>query len=169
MDLIVIMSSSGISMDGLTLAGGVNALQFIGPSSFADPASDITVSNVTIRDTSRAGIMMNMGSSNVAFSNIEITNAGTHGVYLYGPSFFGGALSDVSFTNVKVVSSTDEAVHLAGELSNLSGSIAVGQAPASCVADTGTWTSTTLSQNNGETFSVGGTVILPGTLPAGCR
>ncbi|MFI5409197.1 right-handed parallel beta-helix repeat-containing protein [Kaistia sp. UC242_56] len=169
MDLIVIMASSGISMDGLTLAGGVNALQFIGPSSFADPASDITVSNATIRDTSRAGIMMNMGSSDVAFSNIEITDAGTHGIYLYGPSFFGGALGDVSFDKVKVVSSSNEAVHLAGELTNLSGNIEVGQASANCVADTGTWTSTTLTQNQSERFSVGGTVILPGTLPAGCR
>src|SRR5690606_26196903 len=66
MDLIVIMSSSGISMDGLTLTGGLNALQFIGPSVFADPTTDIQISNAKISDTELTGIMMNMGVNNVA-------------------------------------------------------------------------------------------------------
>jgi hypothetical protein len=170
MDLIVIMSSTGISMDGLTLIGGVNALQFIGPSSFANAASDIQVSNVTIDGPSRSGIMLNMGSTDIAFSNIVIRNAEEHGIYLYGPSYsFMGPLENISFDNVNVESSGLEAVHLSGNLTNISGNIDVAEGAVDCVADSGAWTSTDLIQNGGQTFSVGGTVIAAGTLPTSCH
>jgi hypothetical protein len=39
-------------MDDLTLTGGVNALQFIGPLDFANATSDVQISNAKIRDTS---------------------------------------------------------------------------------------------------------------------
>ncbi|WP_026303963.1 inverse autotransporter beta-barrel domain-containing protein [Kaistia granuli] len=170
MDLMVIMSSSGISMDGLTLLGGVNALQFIGPSGFADPASDIHVSNVVIDGPSRSGIMLNMGASDIHFSNIVIRNAEDHGVYLYGPSMsFFMPTENVSFDNVVVESSGLEAVHLSGILGNITGNIEVRQAAGDCVADTGQWTPTKLEQDSGSSFAVAGTVISPGTLAASCR
>ncbi|BCP51799.1 hypothetical protein K32_04160 [Kaistia sp. 32K] len=170
MDLMVMMSSTGIKMDDLTLIGGVNALQFIGPSGFAKPASDIQVSNVVIEGQSRSGIMLNMGSSDIHFSNIAIRDVADHGIYLYGPSpFFGMPLKNVSFDNVKVESAGQEAVYLAGTLGNISGDIKVGTAKADCAAATGQWTSTDLVQTGGATFSVAGTVVTPGTLSANCR
>lgn len=170
MDLMVMMSSSGITMDGLTLIGGVNALQFIGPSGFANPASDIEISNVVIDGPSRSGIMFNMGASDISFSNIVIRNAEDHGIYMYGPSMsFFMPTENIRFDNVVVESSGLEAVHLSGVLGNISGNIEVGQSGGDCVADTGQWTSTTLDQSGGASFAVAGTIITPGVLSADCR
>jgi hypothetical protein len=170
MDLMVMMSSSGITMDGLTLIGGVNALQFIGPSGFANPASDIQISNVVIDGPSRSGIMFNMGASDISFSNVVIRNAEDHGIYMYGPSMsFFMPTENISFENVVVESSGLEAVHLSGILGNISGDIAVGQSGGDCVADTGQWTSTTLDQTGGASFAVAGTIITPGVLSSDCR
>jgi hypothetical protein len=60
---------------------------------------------------------------------------------------------------VRVESSGLEAVHLSGNLTNISGNIDVAEGAADCVADAGAWTSTNLIQNGGQTFSVGGTII----------
>ncbi|ODT20571.1 MAG: hypothetical protein ABS35_19430 [Kaistia sp. SCN 65-12] len=171
MDLMVMMSSTGITMDGLTLIGGVNALQFIGPSSFANPASDIQVSNVVIDGPSRSGIMFNMGASDISFSNVVIRNAEEHGVYLYGPSMsFFLPTENISFDNVVVESSGLEAVHLSGILGNISGNIEVGQSAGDCVAAAGgPYNSTELTQTGGSSFAVAGTVITPGVLSANCR
>lgn len=169
MDLVVLMSSAGITMDGLNLKGGVNALQFIGPSMFANPSSGISVSNAVLEGQSRSGIMLNMGSTDISFSNIDIRDPGEHGVYLYGPSYsFMMPIENVSFTNVMVTGSQAEAVHLGGILTNVTGSIGVSGASANCVADTSTWASTELVQSDGGFLSIAGMPIAAGALPADC-
>jgi len=172
MDLVVIMSSTDINMDGLTLLGGLNGLQFIGSPMFAESASDISVSNARIEDQAWNGIMFNLGSENITLTNIAIRNVDRYGIDLYGPFMEGyGKMAGISFENVSVTNAGETGVHLYGYLEDIDGDIAYSGSAPECMSHlpTNDWdTSTFLTQSPGHAFSINGGELTAASIPSAC-
>lgn len=170
MDLVVFQTSHNIALTNSTLVGGVNGLMFAYYSGIpGQNPSNITVSNVTISDTSRAGIFINP-SNNVTFKDVTISNAGSYGLFFYGDNwgFMGGPVRDITFDNVVVDSARDAAAYISGPLENIQGNLQVGAGVKHCDANTGPWTGTSVTQGAGFDFSIGGVPVTDTNLPTNC-
>ncbi|KKC39674.1 hypothetical protein WH87_05865 [Devosia epidermidihirudinis] len=170
MDLVVFQTSHNISFTNSSLVGGVNGLMFAYYSGIpGQNPSNISVANVTISDTSRAGIFINP-SNNVTFKDVTISNAGSYGVFFYGDNwgFMGGPVRDITFDNVVVESARDGAAYISGPLKNIQGDLQVGAGIKHCDANTGSWTGTDLTQGVGFEFSIGGVPVNATNLPTNC-
>jgi len=171
MDLVVFQTSHNISFSNSKLVGGVNGLMFAYYSGIpGQTPSDITVSNVDISNTSRAGIFLNP-SNNIHFKDVSISNAGTYGLFLYGDpwGFQGGSVHDISFDNVAVNGPRTAAAYISGPLENIKGAVTTSTGVRNCDANVGPWTGTEITQGAGYEFSIGGTVVTNANLAAGCK
>ena len=171
MDLVVFQTSHNISFTNSKLVGGVNGLMFAYYSGIpGQNPSNITVSNVDISNTSRAGIFLNP-SNNIHFKDVSITNAGSYGLFFYGDpwGFLGGAVHDISFDNVTVNGPRTAAAYISGPLENIKGAIKTSNGVKNCDANVGPWTGTEIIQDAGYEFSIGGKVVTDANLAGGCK
>lgn len=171
MDLVVFQTSHNITFTNSKLVGGVNGLMFAYYSGIpGQNPSNITVSNLDISNTSRAGIFLNP-SNNIRFKDVSISNAGSYGIFFYGDNFgfMGGPVRDISFDNVSVNGPRTAAAYISGPLANIKGAIKTTAGTKNCDANVGSWTGTGVTQAAGYEFSIGGTVVKTANLGAGCK
>ena len=171
MDLVVFQTSHDISISNSTLQGGVNGLMFA--YYFGIPGenpNDITVTNVDIADTSRAGVFMNP-SWDVDFTDVTVTNAGTYGIFFYGDAwgYQGGPVRDINFDDFTVTDAAEGAFYLAGPIENIDGNIELAGATSTCAADLGAWSGTTITQDAGMAFTINGVTVDNAWLAAECE
>lgn len=170
MDLVVFQTSNDITLTNSTLNGGVNGLMFAYYSGIpgVNPAN-ISVSNVAISNTSRAGIFINP-SNNLSFTDVTITNAGSYGIYMYGDNwgFMGGPVRDIAFSNVAINGAADAAVYLTGPIANVQGAVSTDAATPACEATSGPWSGTTLTQDAGYAFTIAGMELTGANLGMVC-
>lgn len=170
MDLVVFQTSKDITLSNSTLRGGVNALMFAYYSGIpGENPNNIQVSNVDIFDTSRAGVFINP-SHDIRFTDVTVTNAGTYGVFFYGDAwgFMGGPVRDIAFDGFVINSALDGAAYISGPLKNIDGDLAYGGATL-CMADTGPWSGTTITQDAGLAFTLNGVEVTHTTLSTLCH
>lgn len=169
MDLIVFQRTGNTTLKNATLIGGANSLMFVNASGLAGSTDNIQVSNVELRDPSRANIFINGGVSNVLFSNVQANGAGTYGAYIYGSEyvFLGGPVKDITFENFTVNNAKDGALYTSGPANNLHGDITYNGDKDRCV--TGKWMPGVLTQAPGKTLSINGVALPTGSLATACR
>ena len=165
MDLVVIQSSGSVTMENATLSGGINGLMLVDALRLESITEDMRFRNITISDTSRAGIFLNP-IRNVNFENIKVSNAGTHGIFMLGDSwgYNGGPITDVEFTDVTIDNAATAGVNFYGPATNISGNVTVLNTPADCSADTGSWSGTALDNDASHRLTINGTVMGTDTL-----
>ncbi|MBW3245280.1 right-handed parallel beta-helix repeat-containing protein [Epibacterium sp. DP7N7-1] len=165
MDLVVIQSSGRVTMENATLSGGINGLMLVDALRLESITEDMRFRNITISDTSRAGIFLNP-IRNVNFENTTVSNAGTHGIFMLGDSwgYNGGPITDVEFTDVTIDNAATAGVNFYGPATNVSGNVTVLNTPADCSADTGSWSGTALDNDASHTLTINGMVMGTDTL-----
>lgn len=171
MDMVVFQNSTNIAMRNSALRGGVNGLMFAHAGVINEQVTaHALVENVSISDTSRAGIFLNP-SQDVTFRNVSIENAGTYGVYFHGDAmgFAGGPLRNITFDEVDIGTVGDAALYVSGPLENVAGTIDYADSDPHCQANTGPWSGTAITQPGGGTLSVNGTAVTDANLASGCR
>ena len=164
MDLVVLQGTSNVTITDMTLKGGVNGLMLISASTLPDEAktTNVRVNGLSIEDTNNAGIFFNP-VTDISLSNVTIKNAGTYGMFLYGDEwgFLGGPIKDISFDNVVIDDATLAGLYFMGPSENLTGNIRVINTPRDCKSDA-SWMgglSGSISQDPGSVLLLNGTAI----------
>ncbi|MGV3491506.1 MAG: right-handed parallel beta-helix repeat-containing protein [Devosia sp.] len=177
LDMIVLLDSQNIHVDGAILDGGVNGINVVNgiilPRS-EDMNSSFT--NIAIDNMSRTGIILNWAAG-IDFSNITIDNAGIQGIALYGNSYSNAPVADISFSNVSIdtvgtrPSNWEEEAGLLiyGPMANLSGDITYTGTEVTCSADLSPWSGTELVQDPGHVLTINGSVVDEAALAASCE
>ncbi len=154
-DGVVFMSSRDISVGSGSIAGTINGLMFIDPVPLPLVNGNITVADVIIEDTFRAGVFFN-STSDVTLRNIDIVRPGaieyTAGVYQYAA--WPDAISNIVYDNVRirdVVNAASAGITFIGDNDHVSGTVFIENAPTIC-NNWGFVTDTTLLIN-GETLA----------------
>jgi len=135
-DGVVFMSSRDISLGDGSIKGGVNGLMFIDPVPLPLVNGNITVADVTIEDTFRAGIFFN-STSDVTLRNIDIVRPGaieyTAGVYHYAA--WPDAISNIVYDDVRirdVVHADSAGITFIGDNDGISGTLSIETSPTVC-------------------------------------
>jgi hypothetical protein len=135
-DGVVFMSSRDISLSQGSIAGTINGLMFVDPGSLPLSNGDITVADVTISDTFRAGVFFNV-TSDVTLRNVEIVRPGaieyTAGIYQYAA--WPEAISNIVYDNVRVrdvVHADAAGITIIGDNEHISGTVFIENAPTVC-------------------------------------
>jgi hypothetical protein len=130
------MSSRDISLSQGSIAGTINGLMFVDPGSLPLSNGDITVADVTISDTFRAGVFFNV-TSDVTLRNVEIVRPGaieyTAGIYQYAA--WPEAISNIVYDNVRVrdvVHADAAGITIIGDNEHISGTVFIENAPTVC-------------------------------------
>jgi len=177
LDMVVLIDSVNVAVDGAHLSGGVNGINVLHGLKF--DAADLgpmntTFSNIEIDNMSRAGIVLNWVDG-ITFNNVSIHDVGLSGISMSGDSFFG-AVRNVTFNDVRISDvapytggwETHSGLNLMGPMENISGNIAyTGTEPACAAMSPGMYT--TLTQAPGKVFSVNGTTVDNASMATDCQ
>lgn len=177
LDMVVLIDSVNVAVDGARLSGGVNGINVLHGLKF--DAADLgpmntTFSNIEIDNMSRAGIVLNWVDG-ITFNDVSIHDVGLSGISMSGDSFFG-AVRNVTFNDVSISGvapytggwETHAGLNLMGPMENISGDISyTGTEPACAAMSPGMYT--TLTQAPGKLFSVNGTTIDNTSMATDCQ
>ena len=120
--------------------------------------TNIEIDGATISGTSRAGIFLNP-ISGVTLRNVEINDAGTVGVALFGNDFLG-PVEDVVFDNVSIARPVEGALGFGGPARNLDGEVTLTEVAEDCtVIAFSPPTGSLLTQDPGFELVLGGTPL----------
>jgi len=162
-DSVVFLNTTNASLTRADIAGGINGVMIANaPISAAPRTGNISVADVSIRDTTLGGLFLNP-ADNLAFRNVTMERTGTapwsRGIFMLGGSN-GTLLTDIEFDNVSVSETGGYGLQAMGDIANVNGALSVSGAAADCTYNVGPWMGS-FSQDLGHTFSVNGNVIEP--------
>ena len=153
-DSVVFMSARDISLTNGVARGGINGLMFVDPEPLPYSVGNITIADVEVSDTYRAGIFLNPVNG-VTFRNVDIVRPASESwataIFLYGGFTSSEAIENILFDNVSVIDVVDpgsSGINLVGYQTNLSGSITIENAATVCNDWGATVTGSTLLINN---------------------
>lgn len=170
MDLVVLQGTSNVNIKDMSLTGGINGLMFISTSTLPTVTTNVRVDGLTIADTRNAGIFMNP-VADISFKDVEITNAGSYGVFFYGSDwdFLGGPVKDIDFQNVSIAGATEAGLYFLGPSVNLNGDIAVSDTPRDCKVDVwGSYVGGSITQDDGSVLNLNGAPLNAGNFVDRC-
>ncbi|MGO2386147.1 MAG: right-handed parallel beta-helix repeat-containing protein, partial [Psychrobacter sp.] len=156
MDLVVLQGSHDVTMNETNLSGGINGLMIV--NSYNLPSFDdnnIKIKNMNISNTSRSGVFINPASK-IELENVTVNNPGVAGIALYGNEWMGGAVEDVTITNLQINNPAENAVVLFGPVKNIRGDINTDQNENAC---SNLWDMAKFEQGAESTLTINGNKI----------
>ncbi|MEM9684480.1 MAG: right-handed parallel beta-helix repeat-containing protein [Pseudomonadota bacterium] len=160
LDSVVLLNTADVTLRDLAVSGGVNGvLMNTVPFGFLPgETTNIEIDGATISGTSRAGLFLNP-ISGVTLRNVEILDAGTVGVALFGSDFLG-PVENVVFDNVSIARPAEGALGFGGPARNLAGEVTLTDVAQDCTVQTFVPpTESLLTQDPGFELVLGGTPL----------
>lgn len=160
LDSIVLLNTGDVTIRDLATSGGVNGiLMNTVPFGFLPgETTNIEIDGATISGTSRAGLFLNP-ISGVTLRNVEILDAGTVGIALFGSDFLG-PVENVTFDNVSITRPAEGALGFRGPARNLAGEVTLTEVAQDCTVQTFVPpTESLLTQDPGFELVLGGTPL----------
>ncbi|XVN73167.1 hypothetical protein AAEX37_00219 [Oligella sp. MSHR50489EDL] len=159
MDLIVLQASRDVNLDNTTLIGGINGLMIVNsPNLPKYETNNYRIKGLTSKDNSFRGVFINP-ASDISLEDVTIDNAGKAGMLLMGSqySFIGGPTQNVELKNVSINNPKNAVLTVYGPIKNLSGDIkTTGKAD---ICQKNPWMGASLTQEAGKVLRVNGSVV----------
>lgn len=159
MDLIVLQASKDVKLYDTTLIGGINGLMIVNsPNLPKHESNNYYIKGLTSKDNSFRGIFINP-ASDITLEDITIEKPGKTGMLVMGSeySFMGGPTQNVELKNITINNPKNAVMTVYGPIKNLSGNIkASGNAD---ICQKSPWSGASLMQDEGKMLKVNDAVI----------